>query len=155
MIFLLGKRPVPLYDGLLRGVTVGLWDYILGTYPSAWSAAQRDAFDSAYDKMISGVFGWTDFIPPTDLAGAGTTMMGLSLKALVQFGNKGTTALDVEAVHNLLLQTSAHDIFDMYQYTKFNRVGTGLTRMQVFCMILRLESLVYGSRSAWDHRRSR
>ena len=134
---------------------MGLWDYILGTYPSAWSAAQRDAFDSAYDKMISGVFGWTDFIPPTDLAGAGTTMMGLSLKALVQFGNKGTTALDVEAVHNLLLQTSAHDIFDMYQYTKFNRVGTGLTRMQVFCMILRLESLVYGSRSAWDHRRSR
>ena len=130
-------------------------DDILGTYPASWSKPQVEAFNKAYDNMVSGVFGWSDFIPPTDLAGVGTTMMGLSLKAMVQFGNKGSTALDVESVHNLLKQTSPHDIFDIYQYTKFNRVGTGLTRMQVFCVILKLESIVYGMNSGWDRRRRR
>ena len=82
---------------------MGFWDWVFGTYPKKWTSQQSAAFNRAYDSMVSGVFSWSDFIPPTDLRGAGTSMMQWSLKALVQFGNKGSTALDVETVHDLLL----------------------------------------------------
>ena len=45
-----------------------------------------------------------------------------------------------------------HDIYDTYSYTKLKRPGTGLNEMQVLCVILKLESIVYGSASGWNRR---
>jgi hypothetical protein len=132
---------------------MGVLDYIFGTYPSKWTAQQTSAFSRAYDSMVAGTFSWTDFIPPTDLPGVGSTMMMWSLKGLVQFGNKGTTALDVEFVHNKLLAgAKPSDIYEDYQYTKLKRPGTGMNEKQVLCVILKLESIVYGSASGWNRR---
>ena len=132
---------------------MGFWDWVFGTYPKKWTSQQSAAFNRAYDSMVSGVFSWSDFIPPTDLQSVGTSMMQLSLKALVQFGNKGATARDVESVHNMLVDgAKPHDIYDTYSYTKLKRPGTGLNEMQVLCVILKLESIVYGSASGWNRR---
>ena len=132
---------------------MGILDYFFGTYPGKWTAQQTSAFSRAYDSMVAGTFSWTDFIPPTDLPGVGSSMMQWSLKALVQFGNKGTTALDVENVHNKLLDgAKVSDIFEDNQYTKFKRPGTGMNEKQVFCVILMLESIVYGSASGWKRK---
>ena len=132
---------------------MGFWDWVLGTYPKKWTSKQSGAFNKAYDSMVAGQFSWSDFIPPTDLRGAGTSMMQWSLKALVQFGNKGSTALDVETVHDLLLAGDRpRDIYDTYAYTKLKRPGTGMNEMQVLCVILKLESIVYGGASGWNKR---
>src|ERR1035441_8229495 len=121
------------------------WDRILGTFPGSWTGSQIDAFSKAYTAMVAGVFGWSDFLPPTDLASAGSSMMLLSIKALVHFGNKGTTALDVEKVQEKLLAGARpSEILEENRYTKFKRPGTGLNEVQVFCVILVLESVVYG-----------
>ena len=131
-----------------------LWDRIFGTFPGSWTGSQIDAFSKAYNSMVQGVFGWTDFIPPMNLAGAGGAMMQLSIKALVHFGNKGTTALDVEKVHEKLLAgATPNDILEENRYTKFKRPATGLNEVQVFYVILVLESVVYGNASAWNKRR--
>lgn len=122
----------------------------LDTYPGSWSSSQTSAFDTAYGSMIKGMFSWKDFIPPTTLQAAGSKMMMLSFKALVGFGDKGTTALDVAAVHDRLKQGyTAHDIFSTYGTTKFKRPSSGLDELQVFCVILTLEKIVYGSDSGW------
>jgi hypothetical protein len=123
---------------------------IFDTYPGSWTSAQVSAFDAAYGQMVKGMFSWKDFIPPTNLTGAATKMMSLSLKALLGFGDKGTTALDVASVHDLLKQGySPNDIFGVYGYTKFNRPSSGLDQLQVFCVILTLEKIVYGAASGW------
>lgn len=122
---------------------------IFDTYPGSWSSEQQKAFDQAYYAMVKGMFSWKDFIPPTTLPAAGTKMMTLSLKALIGFGDKGTTALDVGSVHDMLCYSSPNDIYMTYADTKFKRPSSGMDELQVFCVILTLERIVYGSASTW------
>ncbi|HNY40493.1 MAG TPA: hypothetical protein PKJ41_08855, partial [Bryobacteraceae bacterium] len=110
---------------------------------------QKKAFDEAYYAMIKGMISWKDFVPPTTLPAAGTKMMMLSLKALVGLGDKGMTALDVASVHDMLGYSSPGDIFATYGITKFKRPSSGLEELQVFCVILTLERVVYGKDSTW------
>jgi len=122
----------------------------LGSYPGDWSKDQIKRFDETYNRMVKGVFSWTDFIPPTDLPGLGTTMMQLSLKALLGFGNLGRTALATGAVHDGLAQQPPNQVFEDWKgFNKLNLPGSGLSELQYFGVLLTCEKAVYGQKSNW------
>lgn len=116
-------------------------DTIFGGKPNSWTEAEWKTFDDNYTAMARGVFKWTDFIPPTNLASVGTKMIGLSMKALISGGNRTLFAGYVDLFHRKYQEGErTSQIVFMYEH-KFNAIG--YTNEEVQCIILALHGCVF------------
>ncbi len=95
-----------------------LQDLLYGGKPKRWTDTQWRTFDENYSRMANGVFSWSDFKPPTNLAALTATIINLSLKSMISGGNRGLFAGYVDLLNREYLAGSRTS--DIFFYTEAN-----------------------------------
>ena len=123
---------------------MGLWDIIIGGQPKEWSDEQWETFKTQYGNMVSGSFSWMDFLPPTNLPGAGIKMASMSVKLMFDRGEMGKFASWVTYLNGRINEGYPLNTIKSDMCLKLEGKSLVKNTEQLFYSIAALHMAVYG-----------